>query len=103
MPFDSLRAQGVRDICVVDPLEYRRQLALDLGATTAFDPVTQLQKKYDFVIDCAGTVELLDACVETGCSEWHCGPCGHSEIDFLKFNAHIEASEGNFYYQCPSL
>ena len=83
-----LQAQGVRDICVVDPLEYRRQLALDLGATTAFDPVTQLQKKYDFVIDCAGTVESFDACVRAAAVNGTVALVGIPEIDFLKFNAH---------------
>ena len=58
-----LKSQGVRNVYVVDPLEYRRSLALELGAAATFSNAGELVKKCELVIDCAGTIESFDACI----------------------------------------
>ncbi len=61
-----LSAYGVSNISVVDPLEARRQLALELGARFSFSPVeiAQQENMYDLGIECSSSqnaFELLQA------------------------------------------
>jgi alcohol dehydrogenase len=50
-----LRALGIQTIDVVEPLEARRELALDLGATTAFTPQQMHEhgRRYPVAFECS--------------------------------------------------
>lgn len=62
---------GVRSLVVMDPVQARRELALDLGATTALDPaegnwVAELDRQgiaVDIAIECSGHPSALVAAV----------------------------------------
>jgi L-iditol 2-dehydrogenase len=83
-----LKAQGVREVFVVDPLEYRRRLAIDLGATAVFASGSELGKKCEMVIDCAGTNESFDSCIRAAAVNGVLALVGIPEADFLHFNPH---------------
>jgi L-iditol 2-dehydrogenase len=89
-----LKAQGVRNVFVVDMLEYRRNLARELGASAvfatgaAFTTGRSLLKKCELVIDCAGTVESFDDCLRAAAVNGTLALVGIPEVDFLNFNPH---------------
>lgn len=84
-----LKAQGVREVYVVDPLAYRTNLALELGATAVFKHGDELgKKKCQLVVDCAGTVESFEASIRAAAVSGVLALVGIPEVDFLQFNPH---------------
>lgn len=84
-----LKAQGVREVFVVDPLEYRQNLALELGATAVFGHSSELGKKCELVIDCAGTLDSFDAGIRAAAVNGILALVGIPEVDFLHYNPHL--------------
>ncbi|WP_020108032.1 zinc-binding dehydrogenase [Nocardia sp. 348MFTsu5.1] len=59
------RAQGITDITICDPVHLRRQAALDLGATHAYDPTTEnIGTGFDLVVECVGKTGMIAACLD---------------------------------------
>lgn len=83
-----LVSRGVRDVYMVDPLEYRRKFALELGAAGAFASISELEKKFELVVDCAGTIESFEACLQASEVNGTLALVGIPETDYLHFNAH---------------
>lgn len=66
MTIQVLRAAGASAIYVIEPVESKQKLALDLGADHAFEPkrwskITKLTKKLgpDYIFDCVGLPETI--------------------------------------------
>lgn len=66
MTIQVLKAAGASAIYVIEPVESKQKLALDLGADQAFEPkrwskITKLTKKLgtDFIFDCVGLPETI--------------------------------------------
>jgi (R,R)-butanediol dehydrogenase/meso-butanediol dehydrogenase/diacetyl reductase len=79
-------ALGARDVFVIERLEFRRRLAVDVGCTAAWDPSdADLRARLrsatdragaDIVIECTGQPGLLDRAVELARRGGRIGICG---------------------------
>lgn len=68
---DLALAAGAAEVHVVEPVESRRELAIQLGASLAVSPdeLQRLPREYDWIVDAAGTaqsIELASSHLEIG-------------------------------------
>jgi 2-desacetyl-2-hydroxyethyl bacteriochlorophyllide A dehydrogenase len=82
-----LRRTGAGEIAVVDPIESRRRLALELGADVAYTPREQLAgKDYDHAVEASGSANALDTaltCVAFGGTLVVCSWYGTKPVPLL--------------------
>ena len=91
-----LKSHGIKNIYVVDNLEYRRKIATSLGAKKTFtwDESIDCIKKLtnyngcELVIDCAGTTESFNSSIKVSAINGVLALVGIPEVDHLEFNAH---------------
>jgi|TARA_E500000318_G_scaffold73593_1_gene68261 L-iditol 2-dehydrogenase len=85
-----LKKIGVTNIYCVDPLQHRRDAALKLGASAAYDPTSHLHPpKCSVVFDVCGTNSSFDLCVKTCDTGSKLVIIGIPETDSLEINPHI--------------
>ena len=91
-----LKSQGIKNIFIVDDIKFRRDIAISLGAKHAFlwkDSVNKIKELTnnqgcELVIDCAGTLESFNSCVNISSINGTVALVGIPEVDFLNFNPH---------------
>ena len=72
----AARLAGCATIVAVDPLEQRRALALELGATTAAAPGDRLPRDLDHAVDAVGAADVVTAALRVLRSPGTCATVG---------------------------
>ncbi len=91
-----LKSQGINNIYIIDNIKFRRDIAISLGAKKAFtweESVNKIKELTcnqgcELAIDCAGTLESFNSCVQISSINGTVALVGIPEIDFLNFNPH---------------